>query len=289
VTLRVRTWSGDVETVELCSQPASGDPTQETSWRSYACSPMELVDRDGTYLFMNETHLSRLGSPVDKVIGKTYGESHSLDDTKEFVGTIGKIFETGEALQLEHRSLRDDRYFLRTLSPVKDPDGNTISVTAVSKDITELKRTEKALQDKISQLNVVLSHAPLVLSAVNLEGMFILSQGKGLESLGRKPEQFVGVSVFDLYKDSNPEILEYVRRAMTGESVNAIVELGGEFFDVNYEPIKDVNGKISGVVAVSNIITARKLAEEERTKLEDQLHRAQRMESMGLMAGGYCP
>ncbi|MBU1902581.1 MAG: PAS domain-containing protein [Proteobacteria bacterium] len=83
-----------------------------------------LVDRDGTYLFVNEKHLSRLGSPVDKVIGRTYGEVHSLYDTKEFVGKIEEVFETGQATQHEHRSLRDDRYFLRTLSPVKDPDGN---------------------------------------------------------------------------------------------------------------------------------------------------------------------
>jgi PAS domain S-box-containing protein len=112
-----------------------------------------LVDRDGTYLFVNEKHLSRLGSPADKVTGRTYGEFHSLDDTREFVGRIEEVFKTGEAIQQEHRSLRDDRYFLRTLSPVKNPDGNTTSVTVVSKDITERKQAEEALAKSETFLN----------------------------------------------------------------------------------------------------------------------------------------
>ena len=113
-----------------------------------------LVDRDGTYLFVNEKHLSRLGSPVDKVIGRTYGELHLIDDTKEFEGKIEEIFETGQTTQYGHRSLRDDRYFLRTLSPVNDPDGITTSVTVVSKDITERKQSEEAMawSEKLASL-----------------------------------------------------------------------------------------------------------------------------------------
>ena len=100
---------------------------------------------------------------MDKVIGRTYGEVHSLDDTKAFVGKIEEVFETGQTTQHEHRSLRDDRYFLRTLSPVKDPDGNTTSVTVISKDITELKIVEEAMvrSEKLAslgQLSAGLSH-----------------------------------------------------------------------------------------------------------------------------------
>ena len=118
-----------------------------------------LADRDGSYLFVNEKHLSRLGSPVDKVIGRTYGEFHSLDDTKEFEGQIEEVFETGQTTQHEHRSLRDDRYFLRTLSPVKGPDGHTASVTVVSKDITERELTHETLREHASMIENLLQRA----------------------------------------------------------------------------------------------------------------------------------
>ena len=122
-----------------------------------------LVDRDGTYLFVNEKHLSRLRSPVDKVIGRTYGEFHSDDDTKEFEGKIEEVFGTSQTTQHELRILRDNRYFIRTLSPVKDPDGSTTSVTVVSKDITERKQAEEAMvrSEKLAslgQLSAGLSH-----------------------------------------------------------------------------------------------------------------------------------
>jgi len=122
-----------------------------------------LVDRNGAYLFVNKKHLSRLGSTMDKVIGRRYGEFHSIDDTKEFEGKIEEVFGTGQTIQHEHRTLRDNRSFLRTLSPVNDPDGSTTSVTVVSKDITERNQAEEAMARSekfasLSQLSAGLAH-----------------------------------------------------------------------------------------------------------------------------------
>jgi signal transduction histidine kinase len=90
---------------------------------------------------------------MEKVMGRTYGEFHSLDDTKEFVGKLEDVFETGQAIQQEHRSSRDDRYFLRTLSPIQGPDGSTTSVMVVSKDITEFKEAEEDLRQTNEELS----------------------------------------------------------------------------------------------------------------------------------------
>ena len=111
-----------------------------------------LVDRNSTYLFMNEKHLSRLGLQPDEFLGRTYGEFHSEDDTHAFSAIVEKVFIADRPIQQEHRSLRDDNYFLRTLSPVKDPGNNTISVTVVSKDITELVKSQEALRESEEKL-----------------------------------------------------------------------------------------------------------------------------------------
>lgn len=83
---------------------------------------------------------------ADKIIGRTHGEFHSEDDTKELIGKVKEVFETGESVQHEHRSRRDGRYFLRTLSPIKGPGGRTIAVTVVSRDITERKLAEERIR-----------------------------------------------------------------------------------------------------------------------------------------------
>ncbi len=51
-------------------------------------------------------------------------------------------------------------------------------------------------------------------------------------------------------------------------------------------PLRDPNGEISGVLGTYMDITERKRAEEEREKLQAQLVQAQKMESVGRLAGG---
>jgi len=45
VTIRVRTWMGDVERVELCW----AENGEAASWQDFDCIPMEHIDTDGTY------------------------------------------------------------------------------------------------------------------------------------------------------------------------------------------------------------------------------------------------
>ncbi|KPJ69377.1 MAG: hypothetical protein AMJ45_00495 [Syntrophobacter sp. DG_60] len=108
-----------------------------------------LVDRNCKYLFMNNEHLSRLGLDLQmsQVIGRTYGEFHSPEETEEFAKKIKEVLKAGKSLWYEYRSERDNRYFIRTLSPVKDSKTRMLTaVTVISKDITERKRAEEALK-----------------------------------------------------------------------------------------------------------------------------------------------
>lgn len=105
-----------------------------------------LVDRDYKYLFMNKKHLSRLGFSEKHLIGRSYSEFHSTEETKDFIEKINEVFKKGEPVQHEHKSLRDGRYFLRTLSPVREPGGKIAAVSVISKNITEHKRLEEELR-----------------------------------------------------------------------------------------------------------------------------------------------
>lgn len=101
-----------------------------------------LIDRDYRYLFINKRHLSRLGVKEEDIIGRTYGEFHSPQETRIFIEKVNSVLKTRDSIQHEHRSERDGRYFLRTLSPVKDHEGNVIAVSVISKNITDIKRME---------------------------------------------------------------------------------------------------------------------------------------------------
>ncbi|MDO8721612.1 MAG: PAS domain-containing protein, partial [Syntrophales bacterium] len=110
-------------------------------YRSLAASvdSMYLMDRDCTYLFMNEGHRMRFGLSLEEIIGRRYGEFHAEESTREFAEKVREVCETGKSSTKEHRSKRDGRYFLRTFTPTagRSPAGETLEVVVVSKDITE--------------------------------------------------------------------------------------------------------------------------------------------------------
>ena len=106
--------------------------------------------------------------------------------------------------------------------------------------------------------------------AIDHEGVFTLSEGRGLAALGRRPGQVVGRSIFEVYHNV-PAILHNIRLALAGEARSLTVEVQGRTFDTRYEPVRDEEGWVSGVVGVANDITERHRADEERERLLDEV------------------
>ncbi len=123
------------------------------------------------------------------------------------------------------------------------------------------------------RLRTVVTHAPIVLWASDRAGTFTLSEGKGLEPQGLKPGELIGRSVFEVYRDV-PRILEDSRRALNGEAFTSTVEVSGLIFDTHYSPVRDPNGQVIGVTAVSIDITERKRAEEQLARTAADLARS---------------
>lgn len=106
----------------------------------------------------------------------------------------------------------------------------------------------------VELLKAVVDNAPIVLFAFDLDGMFTLSEGRGLVALGLKPGEAVGKSIFDLYKDA-PLILDACRRALKGETVTHIAPLQGLTFETRYAPRLDWGGKVTGVLGVATDVS----------------------------------
>lgn len=106
-----------------------------------------LVDSSCRFLFMNRKYMTRLGLLADWCKGEPYGRYHSPQETGDFAKRVERAFRTGEPDQYEHKSRRDGRCFLRTLSPVRDKQGAISAITVVAKDITDRKQMEEKLHE----------------------------------------------------------------------------------------------------------------------------------------------
>jgi two-component system sensor histidine kinase UhpB len=112
-----------------------------------------MLDPSGVYLFANEKYLSRIGLSPEEVIGRPYGSFHTGRQEEELLSKLPQVIESGSSIQFEDSGAGDNRYYLRTLSPVRDPEtGKVVSVTVISKDITERKYAEDVLKQAHSEL-----------------------------------------------------------------------------------------------------------------------------------------
>lgn len=122
----------------------------EAKYRSVIESTDDFIymfDRDCRYVFVNGRVLAGLGVTEENIIGKRYGDFHDLDDTREFLNCVDKVYETAASCRYEHKSSKAGLYFLRTLSPIFEEGTRKVKYVAViSKDISDLKKTEEKLK-----------------------------------------------------------------------------------------------------------------------------------------------
>ncbi len=107
------------------------------------------------------------------------------------------------------------------------------------------RETAAALQLSQLCLHNVVNNAPIVMWAVDRQGIFTLSEGQGLEGLGLHAGQAVGQQVFELFRE-NSEIEQHIRRALAGEEVLAEVLVRERWFQGWYAPKRDSVGSVVG-------------------------------------------
>lgn len=154
-----------------------------------------------------------------------------------------------------------------TLSRVQHGTGS--QVVALIEDVTERRFAEGALWEAEHRLHAVVDSAPIVLWAVDREGVFTLSVGRGLAALGLRAGEVVGRSLFEMYRDV-PQILDNVRRAQGGESFTKLVSVGELSFDSWYAPLRGPDGEIEGVIGSATDVTEQVRAEARLRVGEDR-------------------
>lgn len=108
---------------------------------------------------------------------------------------------------------------------------------------------------------------------IDTEGIFQLSEGKGLTKLGLLPGEVVGKSAFELYKDF-PKIVNSIKNSIKGIVETYDVNVGGVYFKNWITPLSDKSGNINSVLGLSVDITKQKEIEIKYKQSEELLNNA---------------
>jgi len=241
---------------------------------------------DGVFVAVNEGFLRLHGFREEEVLGHSSRELDVWRDPAERDALIERVRRLG-AVQYEDAHVRAADRTIRILSysaKLVTLDG-VPHLLALARDVTleraaalERERLAQELRQSEERYRAVLRSLPVVQWAIDENGVFTLSEGRGLEALGLAPGEVVGRSVFDVYRD-DPAILADYRRALSGESFALMNRFGPTAFDSHWGPLRDEAGVVRGVTGIALDITARHRAEE-------QFLQAQKMEAIGRLASG---
>ncbi|HYW46068.1 MAG TPA: PAS domain S-box protein [Bryobacteraceae bacterium] len=267
----------------------------------WVCAP------DGRNTYASESFLKLVGLTQEQCSSFGWGEVLHPDDAertlalwKECVGSEGRW-------DIEHRFRGVDGKWHPILArgvPVRDEQGRITCWAGINLDISALKQTEESLRDsesreraRAAELEALMDAAPAaIFVARDAECRYIEGNRMAYDLLRRPQGSNLSMSAPDAEKPSNlrmmrdgvvipPQDLPVQRALVTRQPVrNCELELvfeDGSSVSLlgDAVPTMDEDGNSRGAVGVFFDITERKRAER-------RLREAQKLESLGLLAGG---
>jgi PAS domain-containing protein len=112
---------------------------------------------------------------------------------------------------------------------------------------------ERELLENEALLRSLLANAPVVVFALDLQASITVLAGKVLAALKIQPGEWVGRSLYEL--SGAPELTRIdVEEVLTGKSFTGKLQIDSFVFEIQYSPLRDLDGNTSGVIGVTTAL-----------------------------------
>jgi len=177
-------------------------------------------------------------------------------------------------------------------SPLRTARGEISGMIGVSVDLSNLRRTERALLETEGRYRQLVENAYDLVTEVSTDARHVWASPNYRTVLGYDPEQLVGRSIFDtLHPDDREHAVEVFAHLLEGrQSGEARVRARHKdgtwrSFEASGGTFVTAAGERRAVI-ISRDVTARRTTEAALAQSEEQLRQAQKMEAVGRLAGG---
>ncbi|HBZ01475.1 MAG TPA: hypothetical protein DEO84_09180, partial [candidate division Zixibacteria bacterium] len=255
-----------------------------------------LTDLSGSITYSNNSFVKLLEEKsVEDIVGKKVIEYFPEDVRSHFrenilptvmkeglwVGELPAISKTGNRLSI-----------IQNIFLIRTPEGQPIYFGNVITDISELKNAEAALRTSEERFRRLVEDLGEGVVIADLDENFSYVNPAAERIFGISNKQVDGINFFDFLPESQKLIIlsnnEFRKKSMTTTYEIDILRTDGSrrSLIITGSPLWGPDNQLEGTLGVIRDITEIKQAEVHKRELEEKLERAQRMESLGLLAGG---
>ena len=253
-----------------------------------------VVDREGKVVSHNRRFLEMWHIPEGLLTQDGQCDSRrvidevldQLADPVEFVNRIQQLSEQPEKESCDLLFFRDGRVFERHSRPQR-AGGQVIGRVMSFRDVTEQRRTAEKISAEKDRLSVTLKAISDAVVATDQEGRLLLMNPVAEEMCGVSPKAVQGMhidKVFPLYDpDTKGKISSQVEGVPSSDPIKPalLINAMGKQILIRQRvaPTHDSTGHVTGAVFVYRDVS-------QEQKAEQELLRASKLESIGLLAGG---
>ena len=241
-------------------------------------------DRQGRFTRINRAQARNLGiGGEEEALGKTDFDFFDRTHSEEALADEQRLLETGEPLvdRVEHYVGPDGKpvWVSATKVVIRDGDGEVIGSVGVSRDITERKRVEAALEQERRNLRRIIDSAPIGMAMFDREMRYLAHSERWITHDHLRGQSLVGRSNYDVFPDLPDRWRAIHQRALGGETIeipeDSVEGADGAVIHVRWAitPWYTDEGSVGGVVItndpINTLVEAREAAlEAARLKSE---------------------